>query len=162
MLAVVAERDLAEAVVGPGPDRRDNSHRAELLEDLRMEIADREAVFEREAAALPVARAQLEAVRNEVELDLEAARAAGDRMRGQAARRYVQRYMPPVVDRRAQCKADLADDLEIEVQRVARLPPCFERQRRPVIVCGVLLRDSGPDRVDRDRLGFAPQGHRAE
>jgi hypothetical protein len=54
-----------------------------------MEIADRETVFEREAAALPVARAQLEAVRNEVELDLEAAQAAGDRMRGEAERRYV-------------------------------------------------------------------------
>src|SRR5688572_23430604 len=61
VLPVLAERDGAEAIVGQRPDRRLDTHIAEPPEELRMEIADRQAVFQREPAAPPVARAELEA-----------------------------------------------------------------------------------------------------
>src|SRR5688572_29215959 len=134
MLSVFAERDVAEAVIRHRPDRRIDAHIAQPLKKLCMEIADRQPILEREPAAPPIAATKLEPVRDEVEFDLEATGAPRNRVRSQSVRRHIQRYMPPVIDGRAKREADFPNDLEIEVQRVACLPPRIERQGRPVRV----------------------------
>ena len=51
--------------------------------------------------------------------------------RSEAARRHIQRYLPPVIDHRLEREPNLADDLEPHVQGVARVAPVGDREIRP-------------------------------
>ena len=62
-----------------------------------------------------------------VELDLETAAIVRDRSCRQTSRRDIQRHVPPVIDTRVRSQPYLADDLQIEMQRVLCGPPGVER-----------------------------------
>ena len=81
------------------------------------------------AGARAVAREDHEAVVDEIEIDLEATGAIGDRRGGEPARGDVERDVPPVIGHRRQRQADLADHLGPELQRGAGLAPFGEGER---------------------------------
>ena len=93
-----------------------------------MEGGDR-ARRQGKAGTRPVAREDHEAVVDEIEIDLEAARAIGDRRGGEPARGDVEHHVPPVIGHGRQRQADLADDLGPELQRRAGVAPFGERER---------------------------------
>ena len=83
-----------------------------------------------------VAVGDSEAMLHEVEVDLKRSVAVRDRRGRQAARRDVQRHLPPVIQRRREREADLADDLGPQVQRRDRGLPVTPRELRPERAAG--------------------------
>ena len=62
-----------------------------------------------------------------IEFDLKITSSIRDRSRRQTSRRDIQRHVPPVIDTRMRSQTYLADDLQIEMQRVLRRPPGVKR-----------------------------------
>ena len=71
---------------------------------------------------------------DEVEVDLERRASRVGHQRGrQSAGRDVEGDVPPVVGRWLVGESDLADDLRVELQRVAGVLPVSDRDRRPTV-----------------------------
>src|SRR5216110_3276058 len=68
-----------------------------------------------------------------IEAQLEDSSRIWDRTARQSGRADIQRDVPPVIERRRECHADLPRDLRPHVQGAIRVPPFPERQRRPQI-----------------------------
>ena len=113
-----------------GPQLHGDAERAEQPQVVPIEVRDRLGP-QWDLADRPVTRLHEESVVDEVELDLERARAVGHGSRRQSPRRDVKRNMPPVVLPGRQREPGLADDLHPHVERVVRIPPFGERQARP-------------------------------
>jgi hypothetical protein len=95
---------------------------AQVVAQLLVEVGDA-ARLQRHPAHDAVGRTDGQRMRQEVEDDLDAAAARGHQRRGQADGVDVERHVPPVVDRRGQRHAHLADDLGPQVQGVAGVLP---------------------------------------
>ena len=138
VVILVEREDVPFDLYRRGPDRRGQSEVVELAHDLRVEIGNRPGL-ERDRAPFPVCCRDVEAVVQEVEVDLEAAPAlVGDRRCRQPGGAHIKRHVPPVVDDRRVGHADLADDLRPQVQGVSCRRPVVNRQRRPdcAVLCG--------------------------
>ena len=130
--AVVGERDRSGNLDGDRPDGGAHVEFVEHRHHRRVEVGDRHR-FERQRAARAGDRGDVEAVIEEVEIDLERrARAVWHQRRRQPTRRDVQRGVPPVIDQRFVGESHLADDLGVQVQGVAGVEPVVERDRRPI------------------------------
>ena len=87
--------------------------------------------LEDDMAAGAIGGSQLEHVVEEIELNLETSPAGVHERGGEAAGGHVHRHVPPLIDHRRECHADLADDLGPHVQRVARVRPRRQREIGP-------------------------------
>jgi hypothetical protein len=97
-----------------------------------MEVGDR-LRLQGKGLAPAVVDADPQAVLDKVEIDLEGARAMGDRRGGQATAGEVKRHLPPVIDHWRLRQADLADDLGPHVERGAGFVTGGHRQARPIL-----------------------------
>src|SRR5579885_505140 len=73
-----------------------------------------------------------ELVVEEIDINAEASIRVRNRRSGETAGRDIERHVPPMILKRRQSQARLADDLRPQVQRVAGVFPGVERQRRPI------------------------------
>ena len=104
---------------------------AKSREEARLELGDRQPVYEGERLRPSVARADEQPVVEEVEVDLKGPGAARDGGGRQPAGGDVERDVPGVVDPRQPGEPDLAHDLGPPVQRRVRVLPPVQREGRP-------------------------------
>src|SRR5207244_7948546 len=96
MATFLQERDRRVDLNGYRPDLHDDSQTVERIHVLSIEVRDRLRP-QRDTAASAVARVDDEAVRDQIELGLEAERPVRDWRGDQTARANVQRHVPPVI-----------------------------------------------------------------
>jgi hypothetical protein len=102
----------------------ERAHRADV------EVGDR-LRLERDGQPRAVGDEDHELVSEEVEGERERPVVVRDGRRLQPARRDQERDVPEVIHARGKSQADLPGDLRPHLQRVARVAPGRERQRRP-------------------------------
>src|SRR5690606_18769254 len=112
-------------------------YRAHEIEKAAMKRAHRRR-DEIETLAAPIRCVADDRMVDEIENDLDPARAVRNHRCGQSSRRDVERRVPRMVDPRSTRQAILADDLQIEVQRRARVAPRKIVELRPTHRCGAL------------------------
>ena len=135
VLRVLLERDGVGDLHRHRPHGRGQPEPIEVLHQLGVEVGDgaRSQVHRRGRA---VRHRDVEAVGEEVEVDLEGPGLPWDERRRQATGRHIQRHVPPVVHHGCGGQAHLADDLRPQLQRVSRRLPLGDGQRRPRVVGG--------------------------
>jgi len=136
---------------GHGPELHPDREGFERLEIKAVELRDR-ARAQGDLVHGTVVRPEDELVLDEIELHVERPRPVRHRAGREAARRDVQRHLPPVVLPPREGEAGLPDDLRPHVERRARVPPLIERQRGPG--------RSGPDVRRHGRAQGAPPASR--
>ena len=110
------------------------AERAQLLEQGRVEVGDA-AGLERERAGLAIGGLQAQLMLDEVQCDLELAMITDRHRRGrQPAGLKAQRAVPPMIDRRTQSDAELAEHLRPAMQRLVGRLPIGEGQGWPFCV----------------------------
>jgi hypothetical protein len=137
---VLRERRAVAEVERPREDLHVDADVGQRGEQVGVEARARQAVAQGDARGAPVARADVDAVVDEVQLDLGPAVTGRHRAGGEAVRRGMEGHVPPVVERGHERHAHLADDLGEAVQRLLRLAPVLVGQGRP----GVAHRASAP------------------
>ena len=85
---------------------------------------------------------------DEIEVDLEAARAVRHRRGREPARGHIERHLPPVIDQRRLRQADLADHLRPKLQRRAGVAPFGEGQARPDFLALCRRHLASPGKLD--------------
>src|SRR5207249_10243208 len=88
--------------------------------------------FERESSLAAIGRRDDEPMIHEIKINVERSPAVRNWRRGQASSRKIKGGMPAMIDRRSEAQPDLADDLQPQMKRVARLHPVRQRKRGPV------------------------------
>ena len=131
---VVGERRAVAKVERLRIDRHLDADILERAEELGVELRTRSPVAKREPGLPSLARQNPHTVLDEIELDLDAQIAVRHRARRHAARRDVQRHVPPVITERHERHAHLADDLAVPVQRLLGRLPVAVGKRRPAHV----------------------------
>src|SRR5688572_17883898 len=128
--AIAFERNRILQLVGAAVNLDRYVQPRERVEHLLVELSDG-LRLERHVEKTAVGGPHDELVRDEIELDLERARAGWNGRRRQSARGDVERTVTGVVDPRRLRQADLPDDLCPQLKRLAGVAPALERQRRP-------------------------------
>ena len=130
---VFREGDLALVVIGARQDRRGDAEVPQGRQQRPIEGGDAEP---RNGEPGDAAGAGLhgDAMVDHVEQDLELHPAVRNPAGGEAARRRVQRDMPPMVELRVQLQPYLADDLQEQMKRFLAVLPSVERQRGKIVV----------------------------
>ena len=131
VLAVLVKRNWVGELDRHRPDPDFQPERFQPVHDLVVEIGNR-ARPERQAFRPPVAHLYVQAMIDEIEVDLKTDPAlVRDRRSREAAASHVERHLPPMVHHRRLGEADLADDLRPKMQGGAGVLPRIVRQRWP-------------------------------
>src|SRR5579862_344024 len=125
MRVVAVEIDCRLDLAGPRVDRDRNTEIIERRHYRAVEVGDA-LRLQGETPRAGIA-ADVEPMPDEIELDLESARAVRDRRGGQSGGGNVQRHVPAVIQPRRSHKTNFADDLRPKMQGVAGIAP------RPVV-----------------------------
>ena len=129
MHAILGERDRIGDFVRLAVDRDRDAEAGQRVQHVAVEFRDRHRL-EHDLAEVAVAGAHPQHVIDEVEIDLEGARAVGDRRRGEPARGDVERHVPGMIEPGRAREPDLADDLRPQLQRLGRCPATPHRAAR--------------------------------
>jgi hypothetical protein len=131
MLAIIGERDGGYDFDRPAPPECEvETERSQRRQVFRVEVRHR-ARCQREPPHRAVIGAHRERVIEKIDIDREGPVAIGHGRGGEAARRHIERDLPPMVLHGRQCQPRLADDLQPHVERRIGILPLAERQRGP-------------------------------
>src|ERR1700688_481357 len=129
MRVVAAEIDCRLDLTGSWVDRDRNAELIERRHHRAVEIRDT-LRLQGETPRAGIA-SDVERMPDEIELDLESARAVRDRRGGQPGGGNVQRHVPAVIQPGCSHEANFADDLRPKMQGVARIAPRLVVELRP-------------------------------
>ena len=132
VLIIFSERDGGIYLVGARDDPRLDAQTVQRREGFSVELGHWFGLqWHRTLASIAVT--DDERLGGEVELHVENGGAVRDRAGRQPAWADVQGHLPPMVDQRHMCHANLAHDLDPHMQGVARWRPVVNPQRRPSV-----------------------------